>query len=172
VFCTKGLQKKETNVASCTVLLDELKDRVSKFDLDDVLKFGFELAEKYDVQHFDCRVSGRQRRIPEALRSSIIMTSIGQNNVSSEEELRTLLKRIISHISGKLDSRFSDDQYGVMKSVNGCFPNSDRFMDKDIIRSVTSLYGFTIPDAERTYSVNLSVDESLLKYLHLLICSH
>ena len=36
-----------------------------------------------------------------------------------------------------------------MKSVNGCFPNSDRFMDKDIIRSVTSLYGFTIPDAER-----------------------
>ena len=75
MFCTKGLQKKETNVASCTVLLDELKDRVSKFDLDGVLKFGFELAEKYDVEHFDCRVSGRQRRIPEALRSSIIMTS-------------------------------------------------------------------------------------------------
>ena len=67
---------------------------------------------------------------------------------TAADDLVIFLKRVISQISGELQTRFSHDQQGVMRVVVAFCPSSPDFMDVQLLNSVSRGYGFTIPECE------------------------
>ena len=68
--------------------------------------------------------------------------------LASIDDLLILLKRVIGHISGELQARFSHDQQDVMRVVSAFCPSSPNFLNMDLLNKVSERYGFTISCSE------------------------
>ena len=147
-FCIKSLQKTSINVESTITLIDTLKAQLSDFDHERVIAHSLELAAKFQINEFSEHVSRRQKSLPVALRTSHVMTTVGHNTLSSIDDLLILLKRVIGHISGELQARFSHDQQDVMRVVSAFCRSSPNFLNMDLLNKVSERYGFTISCSE------------------------
>ena len=146
-FCTKSLQNKTLDANQSIILINTLKDQMMNFDFAKVISYGNELCGKYQIQDYDLTKSKRQRRLPASFDSSHVMASVGHNTISSDSELVILLKRVISHVSSELNSRFDMDQQGVMR-LCAAFGSTECDIEQELIDNVSKQYGFTVPEAE------------------------
>lgn len=155
-FATKGLQSGSLTVTDCIDLIQGLKDSFAQFrdnsqgDFDKVLKLTEELMEKYDVSSWD--VTGtRERKLPARFNESVVTTSLGKTtNVRNNADLKQLWINILDRQITELDSRFQQDQYGIMRAAAACFPGSVTFPQKESLQHSCDHYRISIEDAEWT----------------------
>ena len=72
-----------------------------------------------------------------------------------------------------MHSRFSQDQYGLMKVVECCCQQSNtNYLDQDLLHYAASLYGFKIADAEcevfRSFMKRFEASHSLLDMFEMI----
>ncbi len=147
-FCTKGLQQIQTNVETTLNLIETFKKQINEFCHEDVIEYGMSLSKKFNITEFTVTKSSRHRSLPASLRDSFVMSTVGQNTNTSVDDLVIVMKRVIGHIAGEIDSRFSKKQQDVMRAVEAFCPSSASFMDEAILNSISQFYGLNITDSE------------------------
>lgn len=147
-FCTKGFQKSTTTVSSLQILLSDLKERLANFDFESVVEYANGLCEKYEVENFRVRNTGRQRRISARLKDSYVTSTLGQQSSSNSEELTAVLRQNVGEILAELDARFGGYQLGIMRAASCALPTSPNFLDKGYLTELLQMYSLKIPDPE------------------------
>ena len=73
---------------------------------------------------------------------------MGHPNASNFVELIILIRQIVCRILAKLDARFGADQSGIMRAAACCLPNSQNFLNKQELDTLSELYAISIKDCE------------------------
>ena len=137
-FATKAFSKVDRN---CIFLSD------IAYEFDKVVEYK-ELSGNYLIENFDVRGTTRQRRLPEKFRDAYLTNTVGHPNASNFEKLIILIRQIVSEILAELDARFGADQSGIMRAAACCLPNSQNFLNKQELDTLSELYAISIKDCD------------------------
>ena len=162
--CTKSLQKKTLDISQSICLIDILKEELANFNTKKIFDFANELSIKYEIDKFDSSKTRRQVKLPASLKSSYVMCSVGQNKVTNEHDLLTVLKQVIGNLSGELNARFGGDQQNVMRLCTAFLTNK---VDHQQVESFSKPYGISVPQSN-LYTFKKCVEKSAMKDITLI----
>lgn len=156
-FATRGLQSPTLCVTECIDLIEGLKENFAQFRHDSkcgyeaVMKLTGELMSKYDIMSWDITSGNRKRRLPARLTESVVTTSLGKaTSVKNDDDLRHLWNDILDRELTELNTRFQEDQYGIMRTAATFLPHSKTFAQTESMRTTCDHYHISVEDAELT----------------------
>ncbi|XP_034033315.1 zinc finger MYM-type protein 1-like [Thalassophryne amazonica] len=154
-FATQGLQSPTLSVTGCIDLIEGLKDSFAEFRdkpecvFQQVMKLTEDLMQKCEITSWDITVGTRKRSLPSRLTDSVVSTTLGKATaVRNDDDLRHIWNDILDRQLTELDTRFQEDQYGIMKAAAAFLPQSQTFGEKESLHSVCNHYNISVRDAE------------------------
>ncbi|CAM4662333.1 unnamed protein product [Leuciscus chuanchicus] len=104
--------------------------------------------EKNSISNWDV-TSTRVRKLPARLKESLVSCSLGKSTaIKDNADLNKLWIDILDRQITELNSRFQEDQCGLMRAAAACLPGSDFFSKGELLRMPCEHYGISFEEAE------------------------
>ena len=140
----KYLQSRDCDVEQGMRLISAIRQEIQgiRFDADNQFLVMDELVRKnYDLSPED---SKRRRKLPNALKDSVVLSSVGSNGENNKQ----IFIEILDNCLGELDARFGERNSELASSLSSLWPSNPKFMDTELLQPLANLLGLTTTDFE------------------------